>query len=134
MKQNEEGLYRLLKIGLEIHHLNKAYERRLGLSVVQWCVMKRLIDLPAVSAQALAEAVGVHPSTLTQTLRRLSRKQYIFIEEHSKDTRRKAIFITREGKAALDHMDQKLEKKLTELGGLSSDLDRVASALNHLDL
>lgn len=38
----------------------------LGLSLGQWCVLKHLIDMPGTSANALAAAVGVHPSTYKQ--------------------------------------------------------------------
>jgi len=100
-QEDHDPLFSLFKMGVSIHNLNKKTEKKLGLSLVQWCLLKRLIDLPAASASSLADAVGVHPSTLTQTLRRLGRKGFIYVAEDPKDSRKKAISITRSGRDIL---------------------------------
>ncbi|MBY0469940.1 MarR family transcriptional regulator [bacterium] len=100
-QKDHDPLFSLFKMGVSIHNLNKKTEKKLGLSLVQWCLLKRLIDLPAASASSLASAVGVHPSTLTQTLRRLGRKGFIYVAEDPKDSRKKAISITRSGRDIL---------------------------------
>ncbi len=120
----ESTLLSLFHIGLSIQNLNKVWERKLGLSLVQWCLLKHLIDMPAVSALSLAKAVGVHPSTLSQTLKRLERRQFIHIAEDPKDSRKKVISITRLGKEALDRTTQTLIAS-SKLSSISKELQQV---------
>ncbi len=95
-----EPMRALVQVGLAIHNLNKAAEQRLGLSLVQCHVLSALIELPGCSQLELAQATGVHPSTLTQTLKILERKKLVFIDEHPKDSRKKILIATRRGKEA----------------------------------
>jgi DNA-binding MarR family transcriptional regulator len=129
MKSSELSFISLFHIGIAIHQLNKRAEKSLGLSLVQWCLLKCLVDMPASSAHALSSAVGVHPSTLTQTLKRLERKQFIFIMEDPKDCRKKLISITRLGKAALDMTSDQLENWSKHLMGMEKELLRVQAGL-----
>lgn len=130
MNEFERKLFSLLDIGSSIHHFNKESERRLGLSLVQWCLLKRLIDMPSASAQSLASEVGVHPSTLTQTIKRLERKSFVFVTEDPRDSRKKLISITRLGKEHLDSATLQMKTWLQELTPLGDDLHRVSSALH----
>ncbi|HEX4923655.1 MAG TPA: MarR family transcriptional regulator [Bdellovibrionales bacterium] len=91
----------LISIGLKIQAINKALEAGCGLSVVQWSVLRTLIERPAVSPQSLARALEVTPGTLTQTLQRLSRKRLVFICDDPKDARKKIVSITRDGRDLL---------------------------------
>ena len=102
MNRQDDPLLSLFHLGVSLHHLNMQSEKRLGLSLGQWCLLKKLIDMPVTTAHALSKAVGVHPSTLTQTLKRLESRGFIFITEDPKDSRKKLISITRAGKKALD--------------------------------
>jgi DNA-binding MarR family transcriptional regulator len=87
----------LVRGNLEFHRLNKAAETRLGISLVQYYLLTHLRDRPACSPQALAECAGIHPSTLTQALRRLLKKRTVFVGEDPKDARKKILFLSREG-------------------------------------
>lgn len=129
MSKQEQSLFSLFHIGLSIHALNRRSEKGSGLSLVQWCLLKCLIDMPAASAHALAKTVGVHPSTLTQTLKRLERKNYIFIAEDPKDSRKKLISITRLGKDTLDQTTDKMWSWSQDLIELQGELYRVRSFL-----
>lgn len=115
MENDEIG--NLFALSLRLHHINKGVELKFKLSLVQLFVLQRLRHLPAASAQALAAAIGVHASTLTQTLRRLLKKEYIFIAEDPRDSRRKLISLTRGGKNVLDSVSAPLNKILSGLGG-----------------
>lgn len=115
----------LFRIGILIQHLNKNAEREMGLSLVQWCLLRQLVDLPGVSAHNLAKAVGVHPSTLTQTLKRLERKGHVFVTEDPKDSRRKLISITRVGHNTLSKIDLTIQDWANQLSELGSDLHRI---------
>lgn len=129
MSELDRPLFSLFHIGISIHHMNKRSERRLGLSLVQWCILKHLVDMPATSAYALAKAAGVHPSTLTQTLKRLDRKKYIFITDDPTDSRKKLISLTRSGKGALDIANETMSAWSHDLSSLGVELSRVNSFL-----
>jgi DNA-binding MarR family transcriptional regulator len=90
------------QLGMEIERLSARIEQKAGISLAQWSVLIRLKDLPACSAQDLAQAVGVHPSTLTQSLKRLEKKGYIFVGKDPKDSRKKILSLTRSGAKKLD--------------------------------
>lgn len=109
MGASDDLLFSAFQLCLSFQRVNKDTERKVGVSLIQWCILKRLLDLPATSAQALAEAVGVHPSSLTQSLKRLSRKRLVFVGCDPRDSRRKVISITREGKSAVERVEQVME-------------------------
>lgn len=109
-----EPLVGLVRAGVQIQNLNQALERRHGLSLVQWCVLTRLIDMPATSARKLASAVGIHPSTLTASLGRLQRKGYLFSGRDPRDGRKKVLGATRAGKEAADALAAELSKLQTD--------------------
>ncbi len=118
MDNPQHPLKSVFNVGLLLHNLNKEAERKTGLSIVQWSILKYLIEMPATSAQELSEAVRLHPSTLTQSLKRLSRKDLIIVTEDPRDLRKKIISLTRNGKKILDYSDQQMEqiaKPLTEI-------------------
>jgi DNA-binding MarR family transcriptional regulator len=110
-----EPIRALVQVGLAIHNLNKAAEQRLGLSLVQCHVLSALLELPGCSQQELALASGVHPSTLTQTLKILERKGFIFVDEHPKDSRKKILLATRQGKVARRSFEAGIERVLAQL-------------------
>ncbi|MGE4108208.1 MAG: MarR family winged helix-turn-helix transcriptional regulator [Bacteriovoracia bacterium] len=130
MSDFERSLFSLLDISGAIHQFNKASEQRLGISLVQWCLLRNLIDMPSATAQALAAAAGVHPSTLTQTLKRLARKGFVFITEDPRDSRKRLVSITRAGKECLEKSSPQLREWLSELGPLSADLSSVSAHLS----
>ncbi len=131
MSTLEHSVVSLLNLGSSIHHANKESERRFGLSLVQWCLLKHLIDMPSASARSLAKEAGVHPSTLTQTIKRLARKKLIFILEDPKDSRRKLISITRLGKDMMESTATQMTSWLSGLAALERDLDRISVSLNN---
>ncbi len=134
-ENNSFPLIALFQVGNTIHQLNKQTEKKLGLSLVQWCVLKRLIDMPASAAASLAKAVDVHPSTLTQTLRRLVRKKYIFIMDDPKDTRKKLISITRNGKKIFENSSEQIHRWSKKLIPLANDIERIKMCLrNQVDI
>ncbi len=96
MDTNSE-IARLVRMSLMFHHLNKSSEMSLGLSLVQYHLLVTLKDLPGCSPQKLAAAIGVHPSSLTQSLKRLHKKRVLFVGPDPKDSRKKILSITREG-------------------------------------
>ena len=122
MKENssysEHPVRSLVQVGLAIHNLNRAAEQKLGLSLVQYHVLSALTDLPGCSPQELAQASGMHPSTLTQTIKILERKGLLFTDEHPKDSRKKILLATRQGN----------EARTSFMDGIGEVLDRLNPA------
>ena len=106
----------LFHLSLSLHHLNRDIERKFKLSLVQLFVLLRLRHMPATCSKVLAAAVGIHPSTLTQTLRRLERKEYIFVAADPRDSRRKLISLTRSGCQAIEIGYRDLKGVLGSIG------------------
>lgn len=88
---------KLVGLSVDLHRLNAGAQRHHDLSIVQWLVLKKILDQPGLSAKTLAEISGIHPSTLTPTLGRLEAMGLIFIQERSSDLRRKLLLATWKG-------------------------------------
>ncbi len=129
MATSKHPLKSVFHVSLLLHNLNKEAERRTGLSIVKWSILKHLIEMPATSAQELSEAVKLHPSTLTQSLKRLVRKKLIFVSEDPRDSRKKIISLTRKGKDALDHSDRVMEQIATDLSSVQNELYSIEDLL-----
>lgn len=119
----------LFRIGISIHNFNKISEREVGLSLVQWCLLRKLIDMPAASAFSLAKEVGIHPSTLTQTLKRLEKKGFVFISEDPKDSRRKVVSLTRLGRKSMQDAEKKMSVWRMNFSEVKNELLRVQKCL-----
>ncbi len=125
ISQVEKSVLELSRVSLELHRLNKFFECEVKLSLVQFCVLRHLVDMPGTSAQTLAGAVGVHPSTLTQSIRRLALKEYLFVDEDPLDSRRKIISITRRGKNALDQAIEFMRVSFSKSNTLARILQQI---------
>jgi DNA-binding MarR family transcriptional regulator len=102
----------IVRTSLAIHNLNKGAEQRLGLSIVQFHLLRILRDMPGVSPQILVGAAGMHPSTLTQSLKRLLKKEYVYIGEDPKDARKKILSLTFEGNTAVQRFSEEIGELL----------------------
>lgn len=114
MKNNnnqEEKLLEILRFNLFVQNYNKKAEDNFGVTFVQWFLLKKILDNPVITLQELAKEIGVHPSTLTQNLKRLLKKKLIFISEDTRDKRKKIVSITRIG----NEIAQKSLPNLSEL-------------------
>lgn len=120
-KVDKDEIDSLFHINLTLNHLNKGMERRFKLSLVQLFVLLRLRTLPASCSQALSEAIGIQPSTLTQTIRRLVRKEYIFVTDDPRDSRKRLISLTRKGKEITEEVYQDLKEIVNNLEGNVKD-------------
>ncbi len=100
-KTLEIEVSRLVRENLEFHCLNKDAEAGFGLSLVQYHLLVALRDMPGCSPQQLADTLGMHPSTLTQSFKRLQRKEAIFVADDPRDARKKILSVTRRGQELL---------------------------------
>ena len=117
----------LMELNHTLHQINKTLEASCGLSVVQWSLLKVLIEMPAVSPQVLAKKLGVTPGTLTQTLIRLEKKKFLFMCDDPCDARKKMISITRLGKNMLNSVDPEFERVFAEI-------EEVQDGIGEIDL
>lgn len=114
------ALERLVSLSIELHSLNSKAQKCLGLSLVQWAVLSRVVKLPGISASSLAEECGIHSSSLSPMLCRLEDLGLVHIYERPKDLRRKMIIVSTEGYELL----QQVQYKLIEVFG-DMDLHEV---------
>lgn len=126
--QPERAWFLLLDVWGSIQRFNKESEKRFGLSLVQWCLLRRLIDMPFASAQSLAAEVGVHPSTMTQTIKRLEKKRFVFVGEDPKDSRKKMISITRLGKETLETASKHMRSGMAGWSSFGEDIHQLGEA------
>ncbi|MFL5812413.1 MAG: MarR family winged helix-turn-helix transcriptional regulator [Bdellovibrionia bacterium] len=120
------------RLGMEIERMGQRMEEKTGVSLAQWSVLIRLKDLPASTAQDLAAAVGVHPSTLTQALKRLERKKFIFIGKDPKDSRKKILSLTRDGADRLEEVRQVLQAWRDDIHPMVPTMEKLADLLQQL--
>jgi DNA-binding MarR family transcriptional regulator len=132
-KSLQKPLFHLFQISLLFHNFNKVYERTFGLSLVQWCVLRRLIDLPGASAIILARKVGIHPSTLTQTLRRLEKKGLIFVDRDPLDSRKKILSVTRLGKNKLEVVENEMNHENMDISPMNQKFSLLQDLLRKIE-
>lgn len=131
MKNEGRSLLLLFKFGNLIHNFNKKSEKEIGVSLAQWSVLKQLIDMPGTSALKLAHSVGVHPSTLSQTLKRLEKKNFLYLLEDPKDSRKKLISITKVGKTALESFEENIRPLSKKFSSIEKDIDNLSHFLEN---
>lgn len=108
----ENAVAKLIRMNLTFHNLNKMAEEELGLSLVQYHLLRTLRDMPGNAPQRVAHAAGMHPSTLTQSIKRLSRRGLIFVEEDPRDSRKKILGVTFEGSTAILKFEKGIDRFL----------------------
>ncbi|MGE0764461.1 MAG: MarR family winged helix-turn-helix transcriptional regulator [Bdellovibrionales bacterium] len=122
---------RLMGLSLTLQMINKNLETKYGLSIVQWSLLKTLLNMPTVSPQVLAKALGVTPGTLSQTLGRLSRKRYLFICDDPTDARKKMISITRLGRDALVAASTEYDLVFSEIETVNDNIGQIDDFLKN---
>ena len=120
-----------MNLSLTLHHINKTLESKCGMSIVQWSLLKTLLNMPAASPLILAKALGVTPGTLSQTLTRLNKKKYLFMCDDPNDARKKMISITRLGKATLDVIDREYERIFAEINLIHHEVEQLDNYLKN---
>jgi len=77
---------------------SKGMNTRLGVTGPQRLVLRLVGKRPGISAGELAEALHVHPSTLTGVLERLARRKLILRSADPDDARRTVLNLTPRGR------------------------------------
>ncbi|HVW27381.1 MAG TPA: MarR family transcriptional regulator [Polyangiaceae bacterium] len=74
-------------------------KREVGVTGPQRLVLRLVGRTPGISAGGLAEALHVHPSTLTGVLERLARRRLLVRKQDPSDARRAVLELTERGKS-----------------------------------
>lgn len=119
------SISRLTKLNLTLQNISKGLEHKCGLSIVQWSLLKTLLEMPAVSPQVLAKAIKVTPGTLSQSLSRLEKKKFLFMCDDPADARRKMISLTRSGKDALEVAEQNYLYVFSEIESIEMSIQKI---------
>jgi DNA-binding MarR family transcriptional regulator len=106
---NFKALSQLIAIARTLQDFNLAFEKEFDLSLTQWLVLATLKDLPGCTALALSKALQMQPSSLTQILKRLEKKHLIVITNDSRDSRKKILLLSREGKKQHDALTPEIK-------------------------
>lgn len=107
---------KLIGLSVDLHNLNASVQRRYEISIVQWMVLRKIVNQPALSAGTLAEISGVQPSTLTPTINRLEAMGLIYIQERPSDLRRKLLVATWKGLECSRKSEAAFAAALSEVG------------------
>lgn len=102
----------LIKTNIVFHNLNKRVESKLGLSLVQYQCLSRVQTQPGISSQSLARELGIHPSSLTQTIKRLNKRGLIYVGEHPHDSRKNMLSLTQGGHDAIHRFESRIHDYL----------------------
>jgi DNA-binding MarR family transcriptional regulator len=78
---------------------SKLMKREVGVTGPQRLVLRIVGTTPGISAGALAEALHVHPSTLTGVLERMSKRRLLTRKQDPADARRAVLYLTERGEA-----------------------------------
>lgn len=126
---DETPIFGLFQIGSSVNLLNKRAESRFGLSFTQWLLLRRLMHLPGASPLDLAASIGVSPGTLTPMLKRLARKRFLCVAEDPRDSRKKVVVITRQGRRRMKEASAMIGEWSRRLRPLASEIRHVRQSL-----
>lgn len=102
MTASNAEIEKLVLLSTKLHNLNLAAQKRIGISLVQWMTLKAIIEHPGASAGEIADRTFVHPSTLTQVIKRLEREKLILVTNHPLDSRKLLMLISPRGRKIYD--------------------------------
>ncbi len=82
-----------------LHSTSKRMERKLGITAPQRFTLRLVGRFPGVTAGQLADALNVHPSTMTGILKRLMKRKLVVRRRDPLDGRRSSLALTEAGRA-----------------------------------
>ena len=101
--EDDSGYLMLQASNLWAHYQDKALKRHYGLSHVQFSVLASiswqvLEEKKQATQTMLAEQTKISPMTISQMLKVLETRGYVYRTKHLTDVRAKAVDLTQEGK------------------------------------
>lgn len=109
MKNEKQKVQKIIEANILYQNLNKKAEKELGLTLVQYHLLSVIKDSPGATHQQIADTVGLSPGTLTQSMKRLTKKNYLETYNDVKDARKKNIILNAKGKSAIDEFESGIE-------------------------
>ena len=128
-------LEHMIGLSVDLHNLNASVQRLFDLSIVQWLVLRKIINNPGISARNLAFTSGVHPSTITPTLNRLDAMELIYVFERASDLRRKLLVASWRGFQCNLEMEKSFIGSIAEIRldtQIIQDFDRISVIVNEI--
>ncbi|MBA3873879.1 MAG: MarR family transcriptional regulator [Anaerolineae bacterium] len=113
-------------IDMTLRHIDTIYSQEteaLGLTVIEWYILRILYEQDGQMASRLAEGVGRTPTSFTPILDGIERKGLIERRQHPADRRAVKIFLTGEGKALQEQVKASIERVESKLRQQFSDKD-----------
>lgn len=125
-----------LRLRKTTRRVTQIYDRILepaGLSIAQFSLLAQLMEGRGLSIGALAEALVTDPTTLTRNLKPLLDRGLLRVFEDPQDRRRRLIYLTDAGRAAVPiayPLWRKAQARIAALLGPSETV-RLNKALDH---
>jgi DNA-binding MarR family transcriptional regulator len=117
----------------ELQSASRRMEATYGITVSQRLVVGFVGRSPGISAGALAKILHVHPSTLTDILRRLESRGVLHRRQDPKDARRALFGLTPRGRhldaLRAGSVEQAIRRVLERMPGDVLPAERILSAL-----
>lgn len=126
------ALSRLIDLSLRFHNVNRVLEAKCGISIVQWSLLRTLLNMPAVSPLHLARATGVTPGTLSQTMTRLNKKKLLFLCGDPSDARKRMVSLTRLGREKLLEANRLYAEIFADISTVDDEVRLVDEYLKRL--
>ncbi len=128
---------RIILKGVQAH--SKNVEKTCGLSSAKLWMLREVDGTPGIKVSKLAAALSIHPSTCSNMLDKLEKKQLVYRDRSKTDQRSVHLYVTEEGRKFLvNNAPKPTQGKLsnalaqlssTQLTKLESGLDALVQAL-----
>ena len=125
---------RLRKVSRRVSQIYDRSLEEAGLTVTQYGVLGHIARFDGIGIGALAEKLGMDPTTLTRNLRPLERQGFVKIKADAEDKRSRCLYLTAAGRAVFENAkpawmraQNHVERALggAETSSLNEALDRV---------
>ncbi len=136
MGSNGDGLVspiQMLEIMWEMDHAiqarSKRMRRTIGVTGPQRIVLCKLDASGPLASHAIAQALHLHPSTLTGILQRLEARGFISRKRDTADSRRMLISLTPEGRKLARRVPGSIEQIVSDVFSQSTEQEIVHAAI-----
>ena len=129
--RNRELLFLISDVGRLLRTYADQKARRFGMTRAQWAVLLRLERREGLKQSDLAEALDIHPITLTRLVDRLCDNGLIERRADPNDRRAKRLYLTPAARPLIDRIADRIEElSETVLAGIEpAEVERMLSKL-----
>jgi DNA-binding MarR family transcriptional regulator len=132
----------LVLANLTARPFHERFGRRLHMSLSEWRVLLVVADRPGITAQDLADYIGLDKMSVSRAVRGLAARKRLAREASARDRRRLHLYLTQEGWRAYDEIAASgVARERAVFGALGAKeqreffarLERLVSGLRKLD-